>query len=101
MTILTPFSPHKKDMIMIEFYTRPQCSQCKRVAQVLNTKHIPYTTINIDTIPPEQLDGFRQSGLRSLPIIVVKDERDQVIESWAGSNAQKMDELCKSSIIAN
>lgn len=77
----------------IEVYSKPQCVQCTYSKTRLEKAGLEYT--EIDIMENDEAFKFVTETLkfRSAPVIVIKDQSDNILESWAGFNPEKIDAL--------
>lgn len=68
---------------MIEIYTKPGCTFCAKAKQLLHTKGIKYTELNLGTTASKEdiQDRITKMGLshqvRTVPQIFYKNKNDQ------------------------
>lgn len=70
---------------MIKVYSANWCTGCTSLKKVLNSKGIPFTEVDIDTL--EGMKEAKELNIRAIPIAVLGDK-------WfVGSKQETIDEL--------
>lgn len=69
----------------ITIYGKPGCVKCKTThLQLPNAEYI-----EVDTADP-QIEEFRKRGVRSMPVVEVRDEHNDLIDSWTDFNFERI-----------
>lgn len=79
---------------MIEVYSSEECPQCAATKRFLSSKSIPFTPIMVAAESPEA-DFLKTRGQMSLPVIIIKDEAGQEVDTWTGFRMDKLLRLPK------
>ena len=58
----------------VTVYTTDPCSFCVRVKQLLSTRGIQYTEVNLARDPAGRMELVEQTGMMSFPQVVVRGE---------------------------
>lgn len=75
---------------MITLYSRPGCSGCRATKTWARAKGIKITEVDI-SISSELREEALSTGFTQLPIVTVKDDSGEIIESWSGFHPDKLE----------
>ncbi|NCU30296.1 glutaredoxin family protein [Candidatus Saccharibacteria bacterium] len=66
----------------VTVYTRNNCAYCVQVKRYLDIKKQDYDVINLDENPSEEASVVAKSGARTVPIVMITNEKgDELIAS--------------------
>lgn len=71
---------------MIEFYTKPGCSQCTATAKYFDKNEIEYKTIDISK-NKKAADMLKNKGYMQLPVIITPHD------TWTGFRPDKISSI--------
>ena len=80
---------------MISVYGKPNCVNCESLKRWLTTKKVDYVYKDLEQ-DQVSLERFQQSGMRTLPIVTVTDEKGNETNVFSGFNPNKIMELISS-----
>lgn len=73
----------------ITLFTTNTCAYCVMVKKYLDSKGMPYETVNLDEQPERQQEAYSVSGQLAVPVTVVTKEDDSR-EVVVGYNLAKL-----------
>lgn len=59
----------------VTVYTRTQCAYCAQVKRYLDIKKQTYDVVNLDENPGVEAELLAKSGARTVPVVMVTDDR--------------------------
>lgn len=83
-------------MANVTIYTTNSCPYCKMAKDLLNSKHIAFTEIRIDTDEKKRDEMMQKSQRRTVPQIFINDQAIGGYDDLATlAKSGKLDELLK------
>ncbi len=61
-------------MTKVILYTKQNCGYCSAAKQLLDSKHVTYTEVRVDTDSVKLEEMMRLSGRRTVPQIFINDQ---------------------------
>lgn len=78
----------------VTLYSRNNCAACVATKRLLTRHEVDFTEVNVED---EESWGVAQQlvdmGFRAMPVVIVKDEEEFVLDAWAGLKPEKVAEL--------
>lgn len=74
-------------MEKMKVYSREDCVQCKATVRKADELNLDYEYIDLETVAPEIIQGFRDEGLLQAPVVEANGER------WSGFRPDKLGEV--------
>jgi glutaredoxin 3 len=74
----------------VTIYSKKDCQYCDKVKKYLDLKSQPYQVIDLDAQPERHQEAIELSSARTLPVTLVKDGGDRIVEVVVGFNLQKL-----------
>ena len=81
-------------------YTKPNCPKCRITKNRLDASGYKVTQIILNVFKPSQyedklLKSFKAKGYRSLPVVQVYAEDNQLVDEWNDLNVDKINKYTK------
>lgn len=73
----------------ITLLSKPACGQCVATKLDLDKKGVSFETDNIYN----HMDTVADLGYMSAPVVLVRDEKGDIVDSWSGFRTEKISEL--------
>lgn len=80
-------------MTTITVYSTPRCVQCKLTKGWLDTRGIPYRSVDLST-SPDDMAAVKALGYAAAPVVVINDDGDARNEKhWYGFRVDMLAEF--------
>lgn len=80
-------------MTDITVYEKNNCVQCKQSKKLLDKLNLKYNTVNVEEDPKAYDYVVTTLGYKAAPVIVVKNDEGQVLQTWSGFNVEALNSL--------
>lgn len=80
---------------MIIVHGKSNCVSCESLKRWLSSKNVDYVYKDLE-IDHESFEKFQRSGIKTLPIVTVTDEKGNETNVFSGFNINKIMELIAS-----
>lgn len=77
----------------IELYSKPMCVQCNQSKKTLDKLGLSYTTADVTEDATAYEFVTAQLGYKAAPVLVIKNEAGEVVNSWSGFQPEKIEAL--------
>ena len=77
---------------MITVYSQPNCAGCTQTKRRMDKKNIPYTDVNVSE-DAEARKFVTSLEFKQTPVVVVRDEAGELVDSWSGFRVDKIDAM--------
>jgi len=77
----------------VTLYSKPACVQCNQSKKTFDKLGIEYNTtdVTVDDVAYEFVTG--ELGYKAAPVVVVKDDKGEVVTHWSGFQLEKITAL--------
>jgi glutaredoxin-like protein NrdH len=74
-------------------YSLPDCVQCKATKLYLEKRGVEYDEVNLTQDNDAWELATKTLGYKSAPVVIVRDDDDNIIEHWNGFSPEKIGKL--------
>lgn len=77
----------------IELYSKPMCVQCNQSKKTLDKLGLKYVTADVTEDANAYEFVTATLGYKAAPVLVIKNEAGEVVNSWSGFQPEKIEAL--------
>jgi glutaredoxin-like protein NrdH len=74
----------------VTLYSKPACVQCRQTEKTFAANGVAFSKIDVT----EDANAYQfvtgELGYRAAPVVAIRDENGNVVDSWSGFNLEKI-----------